>query len=125
MRTPKPQEYQMKNLASYLIVALSLSWSVQAAQPGDGSGPDLALLTDQLQLDSVQASQLTSLVARHRQAMQSMRGDKKQLREKMQQVREQHREDLLTVLNYEQLYQFDQYMRQFHHRHRKHKAGMQ
>ena len=115
----------MKNLSRYLLVAAFLSLSVQAAQSGDGSGPDLDLIADQLQLDSEQTSQLTNIVDKHQQTMRSMQGEKKLLRQQMHQMREQHRDELLTVLNYEQLYQFDQYMRQFHRQHGKEKQGMQ
>ncbi len=108
----------MKNIACFPILVFLVSLSVQAGQQGESRVPDLNNLADQLQLDATQTSQLTDLVKQHRKQMQSLRDDTQQSREQMHELRDRHREELLTVLSYEQLYHFDQYMRQFHRRHK-------
>lgn len=110
-----------KNLACFAI-ALLLSLSVQAAQRSDQKGPDLGSIAAQLQLDSTQTSQLSELMNKHREQMKAMRDDKQQQRENMHEIRDQHREELLIVLSYEQLYKFEQYMRE-HRPRRKQERG--
>jgi Skp family chaperone for outer membrane proteins len=113
----------MKNRLACFVIALFLSLSVQAAQRSDQKGPDLDSLAAQLQLDSTQTSQLSELMTKHREQMKAMRDDKQQEREKMHEIRDQHREELLIVLNYEQLYKFEQYMRE-HRPRRKQDKGV-
>ena len=113
----------MKSSITYLFIALFFSLSVQAAQRSGHQAPDLDSLVAELQLDSTQASQLGELMSKHREQMKTMREDKRQLREEMHDLREQHREDLLIVLSHEQLYQFEQYMREHHPRHQKNESG--
>lgn len=115
----------MKNRLTCFVIALFLSLSVQAAQRPEHQGPDLDSLSAQLQLDSTQVSQLSELMNKHRAQMQGMRADKRQQREKMHEIREQHREELLVVLSYEQLYQFEQYMREHRPRRKQDKGGSQ
>lgn len=107
----------MKSSITTIFIALFLSLSAQAAQRADHQGPDLDSLVTELQLDSTQASQLEELMGKHHQQMQAMRKDKQQSREEMHGIREQHREELLIVLSHEQLYQFEQYMREHRPRH--------
>jgi Skp family chaperone for outer membrane proteins len=102
----------MKKSLTCLAIALLLSLSVQAAQRSDQKGLDLDSIAAQLQLDSTQTSQLSELMSKHREQMRAMRDDKQQQREKMHEIRDQHREQLLIVLSYEQMYKFEQYMRE-------------
>ena len=116
----------MKNRLACFAIALFLSLSVQAAsQRSDQKGPDLDSLAAQLQLDNTQVSQLSELMSKHREQMKAMRDDKQQQREKMHEIREQHREQLLIVLNYEQLYKFEQYMREHRPRRKQDKGASQ
>ena len=113
----------MKSSITYLFIALLFSLSVQAAQRSGHQGPDLDSLVTELQLDSTQVSQLGELMSKHREQMKTIREDKYQLREKMHDVREQHREELLIVLSHEQLYQFEQYVREHRPRRQKNEPG--
>jgi Skp family chaperone for outer membrane proteins len=115
----------MKNRIAIIAIALFLSFSAQAAQQTDHQRPDLDSLADQLQLDSTQASQLTEMVKTHHEQMQAMRGERQQMHEEMHEIREQHRQELLTVLSYEQLYQFEAYMHQFRPKRQRNKDSSQ
>lgn len=115
----------MKNRLTCFAIALFLSLSVQAAQRSDQKGPDLDSLAAQLQLDSTQTSQLSELMNKHREQMKAMRAEKQKQREKMHAIRDQHREELLIVLSYEQLYKFEQYMREHRPRSKQDKGASQ
>ncbi len=96
------------------VLALTLSTSLFADQSSGERKPDFEELSSQLQLDEASSRQLKDIVESHRQQMESIR----QQKQKQHEVREQHRIELLTVLSYEQLYKFEQYMHQFHRTHR-------
>ncbi len=113
----------MKNPVFLLIIMSLFSVSVQAAQQRVDTGPGLDKVFDQLQLNAGQASQLTRLIGKHRQQMESLRVDKKQLREQMHQIREQHRAELLTVLSYQQLYEFEKFMHENRPRNKREKKS--
>ena len=104
----------MKSKAIVLLVALTASTALFAEQHSDKKGPDFDALANQLQLDENSGEQLKGIMQKHRQQMETARQQKQKNRE----MREQHRQELLTVLNYEQLYQFEQYMREFRPRHK-------
>ncbi len=111
------QETQMKSTLSLLVLALFTSLSVQAMQPESDAGPELSEIISQFQLDAEQADRLTELVRQHHSEMRAKHQQHKQERIQMQQMREQHREKLLTVLNYEQLYRFELYMHEMRRQH--------
>lgn len=104
----------MKTTGILLLVALTASTASFAEQYSDKNGPDFDALANQLQLDESSTDRLKSMMQSHRQQMETAR----QQKQKKHEMREQHRQELLTVLNYEQLYKFEQYMRQFHPRHK-------
>jgi hypothetical protein len=100
-------------------VIMCLSMSLQAKQP---EAPDLAPIVEQLQLNPEQATRLNDLVQQYHAQMKNMHQQRKQERKQqhgdMYELRQQHREDLLSVLSYEQLYQFESYMHQQRRQHR-------
>ena len=100
---------------SNLLIAtlLIISQPLIAAQDDAQQRPDIDYLVSQLNLDANKTTQLKAIMSEHRQQMQSMRDQKQEAREEMHEMRTQHREQLLTVLSYEQLYKFDEYMHQF------------
>ena len=102
-------------IAKNLLIAILLvvSQPLVAAQDDAKHRPDIDYLVSQLNLDANKTTQLKAIMSEHRQQMQSMRDQKQEAREEMHKMRTQHREQLLTVLSYEQLYQFDEYMHQF------------
>ncbi len=98
-----------------LAIALSVSNGLLAAQnPTGPQQPDLDALVTHLQLDESKAEQLKTIMQNHRQSKGQMRQQKEQARE----LRDQHEQELLTVLSYEQLYKLKKYMHQ-HKRQRK------
>jgi len=107
----------MKSKAIILLMALTTSTALFAEQYSGKKGPDFEAISSELQLDSNSREQLKSIMQNHRQQKQAARQQKQKKRE----MREQHRQELLTVLSYEQLFKFEQYMRQFRqHRKAKH-----
>ena len=64
-----------------------------------------------MQLNPEQATRLNELVQQHHAQMKNMHQQRKQeqsqQRGDMHELRVQHREDLLSVLSYEQLYEFE------------------
>jgi len=103
-----------KNLL--IAILLVVSQPLVAAQDDAKQRPDIDYLVSQLNLDANKTTQLKAIMSQHRQQMESMREQKHEAREEMHKMRTQHREQLLTVLSYEQLYKFDEYMHQFRHR---------
>jgi hypothetical protein len=97
-------------IASLLIIISQASF---ANQPNDGKLPDLAALSTQLQLDDSKAHQLESIMQSYHEEMKQLHQKKQQDRGKMHTLRNQHREQLLTVLDHQQLYQLESYMHQF------------
>jgi len=97
-------------LASLFIIISQASF---ASQPESGARPDMAALATQLQLDTNQAQQLEKIMHDHHQKMQQLRQKTEQERETRHVLRQQHREELLTILDYQQLYQLETYMQQF------------
>ena len=94
------------------IVLVSMSISARAAKPGQPSMPDLQEIINELSLDPYQAEQLSQLVKEHHQQMRVTQAEKHELRENTRAMRISHREELLSVLTHEQLYQFESYMHQ-------------
>ena len=109
----------MKISAIVLTTILLASQSVNAAQNEQQNRPDIDYLVTQLDLTADKTTQLKAIMSQHRQQMESMREQKQEDREQRHKIRTQHREELLTVLSYEQLYKFDQYMHQFRPKHSK------
>ncbi len=101
----------MKPALVLLTLTLLFSLSLQAKQP---ELPDLAQISEKLQLDNETAARLEELVQQHHAQMQArhkeMGQQRKQQRSDRHEMRMQHREELLTVLSHEQLYQFENYM---------------
>ena len=109
----------MKISAIVLTTMLFASLSATAAQDNQQNRPDIDYLVSQLELTADKTTQLKAIMSQHRQQMESMRDQKQEAREQRHTIRTQHREELLTVLSYEQLYKFDQYMHQFRPKHSK------
>ena len=109
----------MKISAIVLTTILFASQSVIGAQNDQKNRPDIDYLVTQLELTADKTTQLKAIMSQHRQQMESMREQKQEAREQRHKIRTQHREELLTVLSYEQLYKFDQYMHQFRPKHSK------
>jgi uncharacterized protein (DUF3084 family) len=103
----------MKASTLLLSILLIASKSLMAALYNKQTRPDIDYLVSQLELDSHKSDRLKAIMAEHRQQMESMRDQKQQAREERHEMRTQHREELLTVLSYEQLYKFEEYMHQF------------
>ena len=96
-----------------IAILLTISQPLLAAQDDARQRPDIDYLVSQLNLDDSKTAQLKAIMSQHRQQMESMREQKQEAHEEKHRMRTQHREQLLTVLSYEQLYQFDEYMHQF------------
>jgi len=99
-----------------LAFALVFSGAIYAEQTSTEIKPDLNELASQLQLDAPKTRQLRIIMESHHQQMESARKQK----QKIHTIREQHRVELLTVLNYEQLYKFEQFMRMHHQARKRH-----
>ncbi|MFT5657442.1 MAG: hypothetical protein ACI9KN_000715 [Gammaproteobacteria bacterium] len=97
-------------LASLLII---ISQSSFANQPENKPRPDITTLASQLQLDENKTQQLEQMMQSFHAAMKIHHQKKQQDREKMHSMREQHHEQLLTILDHQQLYQLELYMHQF------------
>ena len=106
-------------LASLLIIISQASF---ANQP-EGKRPDMAELATQLQLDTSQATQLEKIMFSHHQTMQQLHKQKQQDRKNRQSIRDQHREQLLTILDHQQLYQLETYMHEFRPQGKSHKKS--
>ena len=108
-------------LASLIIIIISQASF--ANQPEGGKRPDMAELATQLQLEASQAKQLEKIMHNHHQSMKPLRQRKKQDRKIRQSLRDQHREQLLTILDHQQLYQLETYMREFRPQGKSHKKS--
>ncbi len=120
----------MKRFATVLCLATLIAGTAVAAPPGSGSdngpgagqdqqrprGPDMKALAEQLGLNKDQVAKLKTILEKQRQEMQSMhqagmqRGGAGMQQRHAQ--RDKFREELLTVLSYEQLYKFERFMEQ-------------
>lgn len=101
-------------IAGLLIMVSQASFANQpSTQPGTNKHPDLTAITTQLKLNESQAQQLTEIMQRHQQAVKQLRQSKQQARKDMHSLRGQHREQLLTILDHQQLYELENYMHQF------------
>jgi len=123
----------MKRFATVLCLATLVAGTAVAAPPSGGPsggqnqqrpdqdqqrprGPDMKALAQQLGLNDDQTAKLKTILEKHRQEMQAMRQAGMQRGEEAMQQRhaqrDKHREELLTVLSYEQLYKFEKFMEQ-------------
>ena len=109
----------MKSTILLAVLALSLSSPVFSDQGNPRPAPDYDKLAAELQLDDASKEQLVGIMESHRAQKQVLREQRKNRSD----MREQHQEELLAVLDYEQLYKFEKYMRQNHGRghHKPHK----
>ncbi|MFT4608494.1 MAG: hypothetical protein ACI9V8_002230 [Urechidicola sp.] len=107
-------------IASLLIIISQVSF---ANQPEKVKRPDLAALTIQLQLEDSKAKILKKIMQGHHQKMKQFHQKKQQDREEMHILRNQHLEQLLTVLDHQQLYQLESYMQQFRPQRKTHKQS--
>ena len=105
-------------LASLLIIISQASF---ANQPEDIKRPDMSVLPTQLQLDEGKAQQLQEIMQSHHQKMKQVHLKKQQDRKGRHALRNQHREQLLTILDHQQLYQLETYMQQYRPQGRSHK----
>jgi hypothetical protein len=114
MASLKPNWSQLMKFKLPLIIALLVfGITAHAAQGKARVIPDLNPVIEQMGLDSIQTEKLNEMVKAHHQQMQAQHKEKGELRDQMHSIREAHRNELLSVLSYEQLYEFEQYMRQF------------
>ena len=97
-------------LASLLIIVSQASFANQAE---NGKRPDISAISTQLQLDESKSQQLEEIMQSHHQKMKALHLKKQQGRKDMHALRSQHREQLLTILDHQQLYQLESYMQQF------------
>lgn len=127
----------MKRFATVLCLAALIAVPAVAAPPSGGpgsdqgpqpsgqeqprpKGPDMKALAQQLGLNEDQTARLKTIMEKHRQEMQVMHqtmreGGMQRGEAAMQQrhaQRDKHRQELLTVLSYEQLYKFEKFMEQ-------------
>ncbi len=109
----------MKHPVIVVSLLLIFGLSAFASQADNKQRPDIDYLITQLSLDDSKAQQLKDLMQQHHQAMNVAKDQRQKNRQQNQDMRIQHREELLTVLSYEQLYQFEEYMQQFHRSHGK------
>ena len=87
-----------------------------SAQADNKNRSDIEPLITQLSLDQTKTQKLKDLMQQHHLEMGRLRDQSKINHQAKRDMRVSHREQLLTVLNYKQLYQFDEYMRQNHPR---------
>ena len=102
-------------LASLLII---ISQAGIANQPEEGKRPDISALVIQLQLDEGKTQQLEEIMQSHHQEIKQLHQKQQRDRKDKRTLRSQHREQLLTILDHQQLYQLEIYMQQ-HKSHRK------
>ena len=124
----------MNNFTKLLFLTALVTGTALAAPPGGGpggsgqgqqrpeqdqqrpKGPDMKALAEQLGLSDDQAARLKTIMEKQRQTMHAMhQAGQQQGEAAMQQrhaQRDKFREELLTVLSYEQLYKFEKFMEQ-------------
>jgi hypothetical protein len=107
-------------LTGLLIIISQASF---ANKPEGGKRPDLVALTTQLQLDENKAKQLETIMKSHRENMIGLHQKKQQDRNDMHAIRNQHREQLLTILDHRQLYELETYMQQFRPQRKSHQKS--
>ncbi|MBE9515787.1 MAG: hypothetical protein IME93_02295 [Proteobacteria bacterium] len=99
-------------------------------------GPDMQALAKELGLDESQTKKLQQIMQQHRKKMMSKRQqlrqdrqqqnqDRSSRREQRRAMRKEHRKELLTVLSYEQLYKFEEYMEEHRPRRQRGSGSMQ
>jgi hypothetical protein len=96
-------------LASFLIIISQASF---ANQTEGNKRLDMSVLITQLQLDEGKAQQLESIMQSHHQKMKLLHQKRQQNRKDGNTLRNQHRKQLLTILDHQQLYQLETYMQQ-------------
>jgi len=116
----------MKKSAIFIILTTFISNMALAEMDEKRQKPDIDAIIAEIKLDSSKVEKFKAILEEQKQAMQTKR---EQRREKKQEMSREQRmearkdmeaqrdamdEKLLTVLNYEQLYKFKKYMRQFH-----------
>lgn len=104
-------------LASLLIVITQASFANQSdTEEKLNKQPDMTVLATQLTLDDSQAQRLEDIMQHHKKELNQLRQEKRQARKDMHLLRDQHREQLLTILDHRQLYELENYMHQFKRR---------
>lgn len=95
------------------ILVFFISISSHAGPGVQCEKPDMDVLIKTLQLSDDESVALQNLMQKHRAEMEALRQESKDNHQKAKALHDAHRESLLTILNYEQMYQFHEYMRQF------------
>ena len=112
----------MKKSAIFIILTTFISNMALAEMDEKRQKPDIDAIIAEIKLDSSKVEKFKAILEEQKQAMQEKRKNKKEMsreqrmeaRKDMEAQRDAMDEKLLTVLNYEQLYKFKKYMRQFH-----------
>lgn len=102
----------MKNLLSILIITVLLTNTASADQGKGKRGPDIDKIVSTLQLDVDTSTNLKALMEKHQETRKAAREEGKKDRAAKKAARKQYRADLLAVLGYEKMYEFEDIMRQ-------------
>lgn len=116
----------MKVTTIIIFLTLFLGHSALAEQSGNRKKPDIDALIVQFKLDESRAKQFKNILKKQKQELRALRRQNREKnpeekqkvtreeRQKQRHARQDARdEELLTVLTYEQLYNYKKYMRQF------------
>jgi len=102
----------MKTILSALIITAFLASNANADQNKSKKAANIDQVISSLQLEAVTATNLKSLMERHREQRHALLEQGKKDREQRQALRMQHRQSLLDLLGYEKMYKFEEIMRQ-------------
>lgn len=120
MNTINPSERSSMTKALSILVFMLSTMAMNTYAADDTirahNPPDFEAIGNQLGLDSYQSAELERRMRKHHQAMRSMHEQSRANHQQIHQLRQAHREDLLDILSYEQLYQLDAYMQKHHPR---------
>lgn len=97
---------------SQSLLVLILGTSVAIAED-QRPRPDLDTIISQLDITEEKAQKLRTMLEEHRAEKENLREERRTEHEKKRAEREQHRATLYELIGAENLYKFDNYMRQF------------
>jgi len=109
----------VKNLTSISLLVLMLGSSAAFAEE-QRPRPDFDNIISQLDISEEKAQQLKAIMEEHRVAMEKRHEEKRAEHDKNRAEKQQHREALYNLIGAENMYKFDNYMRQFAPKGRKH-----
>ena len=111
----------MKTILSALIISVLLTSSASANQKNKKRGVNIDQVIASLQLEGDKATNLRTLMENHHTDRESLRKQGQKNREQRHELREKHRQELLKVLGYEKMYEFEEIMRQNRQKRKQHK----